>query len=270
MFGLFLQHRRLCVLTLLALSALGGVLLWQWRQPAPGPSIALFPLAAPAPAEPPPAPIARPSSTASAPPYTGAAVQTIAADPDILKQVPAETYERSKAELADFAVKLAESPRQPDDWIRVAFIKRFYGDYAGAADAYEYINLIAEGDGLPFYNLAGLYGYYLKEPALAIPKYEAAIQRDPMNPSFYHGFASFYLEVLHDAPSAERMFLQGLEKIPTDVDLIVALAALYRDAGNVPKAIAYYERALGVGTLPPANREAVEADLARLKAAPSR
>lgn len=251
----------------MVLAALGAAVIWQqyFRSPSGG-SFVVPPAATGTSSVPPPVAGKNPPPPPSAPSYRGAAVQALNPDPNILKQVPADTYKRSRAELAELAVALAAHPRDADGWMRVAYIKRFYGDYAGAADAYEYLTRIAEGDALPFYNLAGLYGYYLKEPARAVPKYEAALQRDPMNPPYYSGLADFYREVMGDLPAAERVLEQGLAKIQNDINLMVSYAALSELVGKTARAVEYYGKVLTRSDLSAQRRMALTAEVERLKA----
>lgn len=267
--SLFTDRRRIVIAAaiIIILIALGAAIAWQqyFRSPSDAPGTLPSPIVTAPPATPPPAPsgVEGPPAT---PAYTGAAVQTLNPNADILKQVPADTYEKSRNELAGLAVSLAANPRDADGWMRVAFIKRFYGDYAGTRDAYEYLNVIAGGDGLSFFTLAGLYGYYLKEPGKAIPKYEAALQRDPMNPAYYSGFADFYREVMKDLPAAERVLERGLAKAPADTDLMVSYAALSEMMGKTARAIEYYEKVLARSDLGAPRRAAIIADVSRLKA----
>lgn len=199
--------------------------------------------------------------------YNGSPVAELPADPQVLKQIPAETYEQSRLELAELALKLAENPRRSDDWMRVAFIKRFYHDYLGARDAYEYLNRIDESNALPFYNLGGLYGYYLKEPQKAVSKYRAAVARDPVNVSYYLGLADFYRDVLDDFAAAEAVLREGQSKSP-DVSFNIALGAIYSRMGSTTAAITHYERALASGDLVGGQREAIQKEIQRLRALP--
>lgn len=204
----------------------------------------------------------------TAPPYRGAPVSELDGDPKTAAQVP-EHFELARAELAEIAVKLAENPRQPPLWMRVAYLKHFFGDEAGTADAYEYLNVIAPGDPIPFYNLAAIYGYYLKQPEKAIPKYRAAIERDPAVMEYYYGFGNFLREVRRDLAAAEKTFLQGLARVPAYPPLLSALGALYVETGETAKAIEYYERALDNPALSSGERAAIEAEVERLKQRPS-
>lgn len=201
----------------------------------------------------------------TAPPYQGEPVATLTADPVALKQIPEDIYAKSKSELGDLARELAKNPRQPDLWMRVAYIKRFYNDYIGARDAYEYINRISESDPLPFYNLGLLYGYYLHEPAKAKEKLDAALLRDPENVSYRIGISDFYREVMHDNATAGKILLDGLVKVPGETDLLIALGAFYRATGDIPQAITYYEKALAKNDMAPAEKASLAKEVDRLK-----
>lgn len=268
--SLFTDRRRIviaaAVITILA--ALGAAIAWQqyFRYPSDTSGTPPSPVVTTPPATPPLPNASGGVSPQAVPAYTGAPIQTLNPNPDILKQVPADTYDKSRKELAELAVSLAANPRDASGWMRVAYIKRFYGDYAGTRDAYEYLNAIAEGDALPFYNLAGLYGYYLKEPAKAIPKYEAALERDPMNPAYYSGFADFYREVMKDLPAAERVLEQGMAKVQNEINLMISYAALSEMMGKTARAIEYYEKVLARPDLEAPQRAAITVDVNRLKA----
>jgi tetratricopeptide (TPR) repeat protein len=205
-------------------------------------------------------------SGGNVPPYTGEPVVALAADPAVIAKIPAAIYEGSTRELGDLAAKLAKTPGDTESWMRVAHIRHFYHDYAGARDAYEYLTIIADELTVPFHNLGGLYGYYLKEPAKAGPKFEAALTRDPVNVSFYTGFSDFEREVRKDYPASEALLKRGLERVPGDVNLFIALAALYRDTGRTAEAVDYYRRALASSALGEGERAAISAEIKRLEA----
>jgi tetratricopeptide (TPR) repeat protein len=245
----------------LVLLAAAGVALVYVRTPpdaASPPSILLAPPASSTPSAPPPAPD-RP------PPYRGAPVGELNADPKLLDGIPQATYQRSRSELDTLAGRLDQNPRDTVSWMRVAFIKHFYSDDLGARDAYEYLNIVANDAALPFYNLATLYGYYLKEPAKAIPKYRAAIARDPVEVSYYIGFAEFYRDVMGDRDHAWGVLRTAEAKTPGSPTLWTIFAALYKGEGNTAEAIRYYEKALSSSALGPDERAAIMAEVERLK-----
>lgn len=206
-----------------------------------------------------------PSRRLPPPPYGGEPVETLAADPEVLAKIPVETHEKSKRELAALAAALAADPRRGDDWKRVAFIKQFYHDYAGARDAYEYLTLIADADPLPYYNLGTLYGYYLKNQSEALKNFKAALALSPLDVSFRIGLADFYRDVAKDSAAAEQTLLEGLAKVPGDTNLRLALGSFYRASGNIAKSVEYYELALGSNDIGAAERASLEKEVERLK-----
>ena len=269
MLAIFFSQKRNIFIIAAALAILTAIATWLQYARAPSDSVSALPPPAadvPPSTAPPSPPTAGGTASPPAPVYAGLPVQALDSSPDILKQVPADTYDTSRKELADLAVSLAANPRDASGWMRVAYIKRFYGDYAGTADAYEYLNVIAESDALAFYNLAGLYGYYLKQPARAVPKYEAALERDPMNPTYYSGFSDFYREVMKDLPAAARVLERGLAKVQSDMNLSVSYAALLATMGKTARAIEYYEKVLARADLDVPERTAITAEVNRLKA----
>ncbi|RJQ36828.1 hypothetical protein C4552_02970 [Candidatus Parcubacteria bacterium] len=255
----FRNYRTLGIVTLVAAAAVIAAVVWRYYGKMPG--------AADGPAD---APIdvgmatGTPMIDGETPNYLGVAVATLNADPDFLKQVPPETDAKLRAELADIAHQLEKDPRVPALWMRVAYIKHFYNDDAGARDAYEYLNIISPSDGLPFYNLALLYGYYLKEPAKAEAKFQAAIDRDPNHAAYYYGFGAFYREVVHNPGRAEEVLLAGLRVASEDAGLVGGLASLYEEQREYAKAKKYYETLLGLTDLSDAERAAARAALERI------
>lgn len=209
--------------------------------------------------------IAHPATAGPAVQYSGEPVAVLPADPQFLATLPQETYPRARAELADLAVKLAAHSNQPELWLRVAYLKHFYNDDSGARDAYEYVNRIANGWSIPFYNLALIYAYNLHQPPKALPKFQAAIERDPRNVSFRIGLADFYREVARDLPAAERSLREAVAVVGTDANLSLALAALEKEMGNTTLAIAYYEQALQQPGLAAGGRQSISAEIERLR-----
>lgn len=199
------------------------------------------------------------------PPYRGEAVGKINPDQLFLAHASQEKYQNFLKELAGLASDLASNPGQTEKWQKVAFIKHNYGDNIGARDAYEYLNIISPNDPVSFYNLAVIYGYDLKQPAKAIPKFEAALKLDPVNIGFYYGLANFYRDVAKDLSRAEQVLLEGIAKTPPDASLTSLLASIYKDKGDISHALEYYEKALKDTGLNQGSREAIEAEIGKLK-----
>lgn len=268
MYSLTSKHRTYLIIGAAIVIAVAGVSfsLWKVRTRAPTAAVTLPPLAAstqsPITGLTPPAGEPDVAST----PYRGEPVTVLDADPQFLKQVPLEAYQKSIRDLALLAERLEKNPTDTPAWMQVAYIKHFYNDDIGSRDVYEHLNLITNQYALPFYNLALIYGYNLKEPQKAVSKFEAAIARDPLNASYYIGFSDFYREVMRDFASAERVLLRGLAKLSGEANLASTLGAVYQEKGNVANAIVYYEKALASPLLGPGERAAISAEVEKLKA----
>lgn len=204
-------------------------------------------------------------ATGALPPYRGEAVGKMNADKLFLANASQEKYQNFLKELVNLASDLAANPGQPDKWKSVASIKHSYGDNIGARDAYEYANLISPNDPVSFYNLAVIYGYDLKEHAKAVQKFEAALKLDPANISFYYGLANFYRDAAKDLSRAEQVLLEGIAKTPLDASLTSLLGSIYKDKGDISHALEYYEKALKDTGLNQGTRDAIKAEIEKLK-----
>lgn len=206
-------------------------------------------------------------SVGTLPEYSGEPIASLTADPSFLKQISEATYKKSLDELAALAVTIAVNPGEVDAWMQAAYIKRFYNDYRGVSDIYEYVNRIAPTYTLAFYNLAVLYGYYVHEPQKAIGKFHEAIRLDPVNVSFYIGLAEFY-KAINKLNEAEEILRAGESKVPADPAYLATLGSVYKAKGDIAASIRYYERALQVGGLGESQSAVITAELERLRQTP--
>lgn len=128
----------------------------------------------------------------SFPSYTGQAIMIFGSDP-IINQFSQSVIEKQKKYLADLNAALQKNPYDFDSWMQVGNHKKFFNNYEGARDAWEYAKLLVPAQQLSYLNLANLYAYYLKDFAKAEAHYFAATERDFNNISgSYTAFAAFY------------------------------------------------------------------------------
>lgn len=155
----------------------------------------------------------------SLPLYKGRAIDDIGNDP-FIQQVPPEYLQKYTVELADFKVSLARNPADADAWIRVGVLKKFFNDYLGARDAWEYAKVVNPWYSTAYYNLGDLYGWYLKDFPRAEENYLKAIEVDPTLAYLYISLAEFY-NVVYKTKSAQavEVIRRGLEVLPDDADL---------------------------------------------------
>ena len=146
---------------------------------------------------------------------------------------------------------------------KMGVVKKGVGDYKGARDVFEYAGKLRPKSSSPFFNLGDLYGYFLNDPQKAETNFLKALENDPYSYSIFLNLADFYR---YKYPGKEDLYdkvlLSGLERIPEEVNIIAALAAYYRETGQVDKAITFYERLLKLNPL----NETAKEDLAELKA----
>lgn len=155
--------------------------------------------------------------------------------------------EKKRGDLKVLAAVLNANPMGSggvDDWIAVGIIKKFFNDYEGTRDAWEYTGVLYPNNALSFANLGNLYAFYLNDPAKAEFNFRKAIINDPYQPGYYLNLADFYKTVYVSKKSeAPKVLLEGMSAIK-DVNLVLALATYYRDSGDKTNALKYYQETL--------------------------
>lgn len=159
------------------------------------------------------------------PPYAGQPILVFGSD-SIMSQLPPTSVENYKKDLATMAEALRKNPYSFNDWLSVGIFKKFFSNYEGARDAWEYAAILIPEQPVVRLNLANLYGYYLKDFKKAEKNYLTAIALDGHN------------------------ILSSLN----------SLAGFYRDFGLKEKALEYYRRALEINP----NDSSVKAEIERL------
>jgi len=145
-----------------------------------------------------------------------------------------------------------------DDWIAVGVIKKFFNDYEGVRDAWEYAGVLYPANALSFANLGNLYGFYLHDNEKAEFNFRKAIANDPYQLSYYLSLASFYKEAdVSKKDKVPEVILLGLDRIK-DVNLYLYLASYYRDIGDKTNAVKYYEEVLKIAPDQAGVREEIE------------
>lgn len=161
------------------------------------------------------------------PAYQGEPIAYLGADPAILSQLPPERVQQYQNSLKERAVALAKNAADYDSWIAVGIYKKFFNNYTGARDAWEYAKIVGASDPQAYLNLASLYAYYLRDVKEAEKNFLAAVNLDRLNYS-----NSFY-----------------------------QIAAFYRDFGQKELAIKFYRAILEFNP----DDEAVKTELERLE-----
>lgn len=239
------------------------------RPPHGAPSPPELPAIAPPPATPPsekPPEGTAPSSRFIAP-YQGELITLLNPDPVVVAQIPEVRLKKFESDLSELARRVSEDPSRLEDWLSIGFIKKFFNNYSGARDAWEYAKIVDPDDARVWYNLGVLYASYVNQPALAETNFKEAIRLDSLQSGYATALADFYR---YRNPSklapAVRVVRDAISKLPHDPTLSSYLAGLYAQAGDTARAIAEYERAFALlGSSDAALRSAIESALARLR-----
>ncbi|MDP3764365.1 MAG: hypothetical protein Q8Q95_01960 [bacterium] len=157
--------------------------------------------------------------------------------------------EKKRGDLKVLAAVLTAKPMGNagvDDWIAVGVIKKFFNDFEGTRDAWEYAGVLYPANALSFANLGNLYGFYLHDNAKAELNFKKAITNDPYQVGYYLGLADFYKNVYTAKKSeAPKVLLEGISIIK-DINLVLSLATYYRDTGDKTNALKYYQEVLKI------------------------
>ena len=177
---------------------------------------------------------------------------------------PEAAIEKRRGDLKVLAAVLTANPMGSggvDDWIAVGVIKKFFNDYEGTRDAWEYAGVLYPNNALSFANLGNLYAFYLNDPAKAEFNFRKAISNDPYQPGYYLNLADFYRTAYVAKKSeAPKILLEGMSVIK-DVNLVLALASYYRDNGDKTNALKYYQEVLKLSP----NQLGIAEEIDRLK-----
>lgn len=173
---------------------------------------------------------------------------------------PQSAITQKTKDLNTLMSALIKDPFNINDWVAVGVTKKFFNDFDGARDAWEYVTVLYPNDPLAFENLGNLYALYLRDNAKAEYNYKKAIENNPIEPSFYIALADFYKNFFGDNSKAIGIILSGLEKIK-DVNLFLSIASLYRDTGDKSNAVKYYQEVLKISP----NQSGIQEEIDRLK-----
>lgn len=159
----------------------------------------------------------------SLPKYGGEPIDKIGND-SFIQQVPPDYLKKYKEELTELKKILTENPNNVEKWLRVGVIKKFFNNYNGARDVWEYAKIVNPKFSTSYYNLGGLYGGYLRNNLKAEENYLKAIEIDPQLSYLYLGLAELYSVFYPEKKYlADDVILRGLKELPDNESLLQAL-----------------------------------------------
>ena len=132
-----------------------------------------------------------------------------------------------------------------DKWIDLGILRKMVGDYNEAINIWEFAARNWPDSFVAYHNLGDVYAFYLKDYDRAEKNMLKVIEIDPNYALEYRALHSFYkMSGVNLSAKAEDILIQGLDKNPKSVDLIMLLATHYKEGGDRIKAKKYYEMAL--------------------------
>ncbi len=142
---------------------------------------------------------------------------------------------------------LAKNPTDFNAWIDLGTIRKTAGDYAGAAEDWQYVSDIYPGNIVSFFNLGDLYANFIHDYPKAAAAYRQEITNDPTNVDAYISLFQLYVDQ-YPAGSSDPVGVirQGIAANPKSIDLHVALARYYVSQKDIPDATVQYQAAISL------------------------
>ena len=191
----------------------------------------------------------------SSPSSSGPSATTLTASHPTLDrpiEISAKLTQQETMKMVKDITELQENLKQNSEygagWLQLGILRKFIGDYEGAAIAWKQASVLRPTDWVPANNLGDLYHYYLKNFIEAEKYLKQTIANEPTNAFAYKNLSNLYqLSYKEKINLAEGALLDGLKRLPTNTDLMVALAEYYREKGDKAKAKEYYQKAIDNG-----------------------
>lgn len=139
---------------------------------------------------------------------------------------------------------LTENPDSFGAWLDLATQYKIIGDYKGAAEIWEYLNKVTEGNTISRVNLGSLYHYELKEYEKSEANFKDALRINNQIPEAYTGLLELYrYSYRTNTPEAESILKEGIAALPKNIDLVMTLAGYYKDRERTEDAKDTYQKA---------------------------
>jgi tetratricopeptide (TPR) repeat protein len=153
-------------------------------------------------------------------------------------------FKLATQKIDEITKNLKKDPRDELSWLGLGIYRKMLGDYTGAVDILNYLNLVWPNDYVPYNNLADLYQYYIKNYPLAEKNWLKVIELKPDYIQAYESLNGLYASLLPNRVSeALPILLKGLKNNPKSVELMVHIARYYREMKDITNAGVYYDKA---------------------------
>ena len=130
------------------------------------------------------------------------------------------------------------------DWLDLAMQYKIIEDYKYTRDIWEFLSASFTVSSTVLNNLRDLYHYNLKDFPKAEENFRKTIENDKSNIQAYLGLHELYkYSYKQETSMVTGILIEGIEANPSNTDLLVTLAAYYKDIEDNTNAKKYYEQA---------------------------
>lgn len=146
--------------------------------------------------------------------------------------------------IAILSSDLKKDPQDNLKWLNLAILRKMLGDYKVSVEILNFVAILWPNDYVAYNNLADLYQYYIKNPALAEKNWLKVIELKPDYIESYQSLFTLYLEGYIGKYQPLSILLKGFSQNPHSTDIIINIARYYKKAGDNDSAIIYYKKAI--------------------------
>lgn len=161
--------------------------------------------------------------------------------------IPLSQFAESDARknIASLTEILKKNPDDFSAWVSLGVYRKVLGDYNGAEEVLTYVTRRWPTDFVAYNNLGNLYSEELRD----FPKAEANfLKAADLRSSFVQSYVNLYelyrYSYKEKETQAPQALLRGLERNPTDFNLMLTLARYYAETGAKESSAMYYKMAI--------------------------
>lgn len=123
---------------------------------------------------------------------------------------PDEAKKIMSDKISATAAALKKDAQRYDDWLNLGIFRKQIDDFEGARQIWEFLTTTNPDKPIPFANLANLYAFDLKNPALAEENFIKALAKGPKEMFVWRQAYEFYRYVRKDDAKAKDMLQKGI------------------------------------------------------------
>lgn len=125
--------------------------------------------------------------------------------------LPANIKSETIMDIQDVIQKLKENYDDMQLWLQLGLLRKLLGDYDGAIEAWQFVNLIRPNNFVSFGNLGDIYTLYLKDSGKAEENYLKALENGPEQTYLYQKVYEFYRYAMKDDIKAKEILKKGIK-----------------------------------------------------------